>query len=647
MISFEPSRKGYLLVLLALSAALVLAFPSLFLKAALWDLPAKTIVVAISFAASYVVAIAVLLWHRPSGGKLTIIFLASLLALAYAPTFLTLLVAKTDFPRWLLAAELAAAAIGACAAILLYRFPKLQGLFLTVAAAIGIGLQISYGAGFLPRPIGPNVVVRSLNSSLYALKLTEYRSWIPTPTANGGGIVRVGDRYLLATGDGDLYWVAESEMDRALSVTRLAYRIPVNTSEFVTDAGGKVDTTLFRAADIAVEQNDGRLKLFASHHYWNKAAQCFVMRVSELQGPLESFVESRSGMVWKTIFESTPCVPIATAGQPPVFVGNEIGGRLAVLNSGELLVAIGDNGLDGWSAPMSLSQDMKSTYGKTVLINLHDYSSQIYSSGHRNPQGLYRDGSGAIWLTEHGPQGGDELNLIERGANYGFPLVTYGVQYGTHSWPFDPTPGSHEGFAQPFYSWIPSIGISSLLTSNGAQFQLWKNDLLISSLKNKTLYRIRVRENRVAMAELMKIGDRIRDMEQGASGELLLWTDSATLMFVRTAIDTDSGDALFDSCAGCHAVHDGQTHGIGPDLYQVVDRKVAAAKGFKYSPAMQNFQGTWTKERLDRFLSNPQSVVPGTAMQFAGISEATTRARLIEFLAAKKKRSLGEYVVTD
>src|SRR5262249_6612943 len=149
---------------------------------------------------------------------------------------------------------------------------------------------------------------------------------------------------------------------------------------------------------------------------------------------------------WQTVFESAPCVPIEFEGRPPTFIGLQVGGRLAVVGDDKLLLTLGDNGLDGWNAPWSMPQDPTTSYGKTILIDLAKRTSRIYTLGHRNPQGLAVDAAGKLWLTEHGPQGGDELNLLTDGSNYGSPLVTYGVEYGTHSWPLDPVPGSHDGY---------------------------------------------------------------------------------------------------------------------------------------------------------------------------------------------------------
>lgn len=644
----RPQHIAAFFVLQLLGLIAILTLPTLFLGHSLWSLHPITIEPIFCFGASYLVCTGILLWRARSGRPLTAGALLAILALGYVPTLLFLLLAGSDLARRPLVEELVFGAALVCVTAAVRQFLALRASILLLAAAGGIALQILYLTDHLPRPQPPGVVITHVDSALYALKVTEYVGLFPKPKAFGGGITRIGDVYLLATGDGDLFTFTESTPDHALNLRRSPYKIPVNTDAFVAAVGTTVDTTMFRAADILVQEHDGQFHLFASHHFWKQADQCFVERISELDGSTENFMRGLPGMSWKTIYETSPCVPVIFPGRPAYFNGAQAGGRLALLNNGaDLLATIGDNGLDGWYVPMSAPQDMASSYGKTVLIHLSDLSNQIYSFGHRNPQGLYVEATGTIWSTEHGPQGGDELNRIERGANYGWPLATYGTQYGTHTWPFDPIPGNHDGFTQPFYSFVPSIGISNLLVNNSPQFGLWKGDLLISSLRDRAIYRLRIRQDRVVMVERFPVGRRIRDIQAGRAGELLLWTDSGTIMIVRVANDADTGDALFDACAGCHAIQNGRTHGMGPDLYGVVNRPVASAEGFHYSPAMQAFGGKWTKERLDAFLASPRTAVPGTAMQFNGLSDATSRAKLIEFLQSGTKREAGGHVIPD
>ena len=108
-----------------------------------------------------------------------------------------------------------------------------------------------------------------------------------------------------------------------------------------------------------------------------------------------------------------------------------------------------------------------------------------------------------IWLTEHGPQGGDELNRIHRGGNYGWPLATYGVQYGTHTWPLAGTVAQTAALEEPFMSWYPSIGPSNLIEVTSPLFEDWRGDLLMTSLRDNSLWRVRVRSDRVVATEQM------------------------------------------------------------------------------------------------------------------------------------------------
>ncbi|HXW98020.1 MAG TPA: PQQ-dependent sugar dehydrogenase, partial [Gemmatimonadales bacterium] len=153
--------------------------------------------------------------------------------------------------------------------------------------------------------------------------------------------------------------------------------------------------------------------------------------------------------------------------------------------------------------------------------------------GHRNPQGLFIDPNGAVWETEHGPQGGDELNLLEAGLNYGWPHVTYGTDYNKHTWPRNPVQGQHTGYTMPVYVWLPSIGTSNLIRLRGDLFPLWKDDLIVSSLVGGEVFRIRLDGKRVVFAEPLRIGERVRDLIEDHTGRIIMWTDSRSIIEMR------------------------------------------------------------------------------------------------------------------
>jgi cytochrome c2 len=328
------------------------------------------------------------------------------------------------------------------------------------------------------------------------------------------------------------------------------------------------------------------------------------------------------------------------------FYGDESGGRLASLANRGLLLSVGDLSRDGLNGGPALAQDKSSAYGKTVLIDVNTGKGEIYSVGHRNPQGLYVGPDGAVWLTEHGPRGGDELNLISRGGNYGWPFATYGTHNLSHSWPLGTNQGEHDGFRAPVYAWLPDIAVSNLIGVEGDLFRAWKQDLLVASLK-KALWRVRVREERVVYAEPIELRSqnaRIRDVMEDRDGRIVLWLDGGTIAILEPSAEQGSvadgiagsdsmrGQLLFARCRGCHNVQDGTAHGAGPDLSGIVGRRIAGATGFEYSTALRHLSGTWSEDQLDAFLASPQRFVAGTSMAFEGIRDPTDRAKLIGYL---------------
>ena len=152
------------------------------------------------------------------------------------------------------------------------------------------------------------------------------------------------------------------------------------------------------------------------------------------------------------------------------------------------MVTVGDHKFDGVNNPFRAPMDPQTHLGKAVEINLDTKTATIFSSGLRNPQGLTISTDGLIWETEHGPQGGDELNVLQRGNNYGWPEVTYGVDHGKVPWPLNQVQGRHDKYTKPAYAFVPSIAISSLIETYSDEFPLWKGDLLVTSLKDLAIW---------------------------------------------------------------------------------------------------------------------------------------------------------------
>ena len=154
-----------------------------------------------------------------------------------------------------------------------------------------------------------------------------------------------------------------------------------------------------------------------------------------------------------------------------------------------------------------------------------DARSEVWTIGHRNTQAAAFDPRGRLWVVEYGPQGGDEVNLIEKARNYGWPLLTYGEEYSG-----SPVPGAvtqREGLEQPVYYWDPVIAPSGAQWYTGEAFPQWRDDLFIGGMVAKALVRLEMTNDRVTGEEhlLADRGQRVRDVRQGPDGALYIVTD--------------------------------------------------------------------------------------------------------------------------
>ena len=281
---------------------------------------------------------------------------------------------------------------------------------------------------------------------------------------------------------------------------------------------------LFRVADILLKElGEGRYELFAIHHYFT--GECIRIRLSSTT--ILQAEESVTVMPdWRTIFEVEPCLPLSW------FTGHAAGGEMLTDGADHLLVIIGTYSIDSWSARPSF--DPAAHLGKLLRITIETGETETLAIGFRNSQGLARDAEGNVWATDHGPQGGDELNLLDRGGNYGWPLASYGVDYGGKV-PLnseDEAMGRHDGFLRPAFAWVPSPAVSAIAVNDKRWFPLWKDDLLVASLRAGSLFRVRRHGTDVQYAERIEIGWRIRDLTFMPDGRIALLRDSGWVYFL-------------------------------------------------------------------------------------------------------------------
>ena len=224
---------------------------------------------------------------------------------------------------------------------------------------------------------------------------------------------------------------------------------------------------------------------------------------------------------------------------PNTTKGQHWGSRIVFDDDGHLFFSVGDRGHRDVN-PQDLKRDGGKIYRLNLdgsipsdnpFINTDGAKKAVFSYGHRNPQGMtVHPKTGEIWENEHGPKGGDEINIIQKGKNYGWPVITYGINYSG-------TPITDErsrpGMEQPFYYWVPSIAPSGMAFSSSRVYKKWKGDLFVGSLKFKYLEHLVIKKGKVVKREkiLNEIG-RIRNVKEGPDGYLYIGVEGKGILKV-------------------------------------------------------------------------------------------------------------------
>jgi aldose sugar dehydrogenase len=236
----------------------------------------------------------------------------------------------------------------------------------------------------------------------------------------------------------------------------------------------------------------------------------------------------------KVIFRSTPVLP----NGPDLAAGAKSGGRIAIDRDGNLFVVIGDRDSAGASPP-DVAQKLDTDLGKVIRITPDGTPApgnpfvgtpgalpEIWAIGQRSQEGLAFDpATGLLWETEHGPRGGDELNLIEKGKNYGWPVITHGLDYSGLAVGAGLT--AKDGMEQPVYYWDPIIAPSGLAFYQGNLFPAWKNSVFVGGLRGSLLDRLTLVNGKVVAEEalLTDLHGRIRDVRVGPDGAVYVLAD--------------------------------------------------------------------------------------------------------------------------
>lgn len=493
---------------------------------------------------------------------------------------------------------------------------------------------------------------------------------IPGSTDHGGALSVSGKILFLITNKGTIlpfdlnqYAILENNFDE----------IPMNLDGLYRsghpDQNFRIDW--FRVNGLYSQIIDKNVhELYVSHNAYLENKDCITHNITKTKVSVQGD-SVRQIDKWETIFTASPCIdpePEKIAAARP-YPGHISGGPMIEFDDNRLLVAIGDYNRHGLGGIDEWAMNPANPYGKTILLNKESGDWSVFSTGNRNISGLYKDENDTIWAVENGPRGGDELNILAEGKNYGWPRVSYGLWYD-HSFELigKHKAGTHPEFTKPIYSWVPSVAPRGLVKINGTKFEYWENDLIVGTMTDNSLHRLRLTDNNIVVFdERIDLGHRMRDLVVLPDGKLALITDDNYLIIIddggavyediSTEVkerikDLNNFDSLSDSrdstssddfvmssqlifqkkCSSCHNLN--SINGIGPHLSNLYNRKVGEVDGYNTSQALKSDTRTWNPNLLRSFLENPEKVFPGTRMQRVNLSSAEVDS-LVKFFDSK------------
>lgn len=428
----------------------------------------------------------------------------------------------------------------------------------------------------------------------------------------GGGITKINNQLIIMSRTGDFYKYQEgnfAKLDFGLLPNRL--------KDYVLYSNYPLSSDHFRVHSLAYDDFNSKLYVSFTEYLSPKLNRLVISSIL-----IDPFTFSKKGG-WEEEFASDPI--------SSKYSSQAGGGRLTI--SGEKLyfsVGYADGTITDPKSGIPESQNLATSFGKIYQLDLKTHIIKNLSFGHRNVQGITVTNSGEILSTEHGLQGGDEINIIIEGKNYGWPYRAYTTDYGAYTF-------KNSGFKipenfnseEPLYVFVPSVGLSPIITIE--QFHpKWDNNLLAGTLKAQSLYRIEYKNGRIILTEPIWIGHRIRDIFQFNKNEIVLLTDDSFLIFLsinNSILQRNQKNAgynfepLIQKCLTCHHFEQSTPSSMAPSLANIKGRKIGNDLFFKYSSALKNANGIWDEKSLTLFLKNPQQLFPGTVKPNLGLSE--------------------------
>jgi len=451
-----------------------------------------------------------------------------------------------------------------------------------------------------------------IQSQFFTITYTEFSlnsldKSMENPKVMGGGsfstIPHDQELLLYATADGIFYKVniVQKKYEQIISIPNIDLGLgSVSKSKYLTGFD-----TLPRVLDVSIYNN----YIYCTYNYFDRAIDRMLFKISRIKSTVSE--KSTSRLEWEDIYTSPPL--------SSKYFYSSNGGKMQ-FQKNLLYFTVGDQDLIYISNALDdvAAQNPLVPWGKVMVLDLDSLKSKIFSFGHRNQQGLLINSKGIIYASEHGPRGGDELNIIRYLNNYGWPFQSYGTEYDSYK-----KLGFINGeskFTQPIFVFTPAIAPSQLIESINFSDE-WKNNLILGSLKAMTIFRIVLQSDHVLYIEPIYIGKRIRDLKEVGNSIILLTDDKKFIKLTKSKIDFQkiSGDySALNRCAGCHNFGVSKNiNAYAPTLSEVWGRTVGSTNFMGYSKALKSESKKntkWTEDRLIQYLKDPQKTFPGTSM---------------------------------
>lgn len=414
----------------------------------------------------------------------------------------------------------------------------------------------------------------------------------------------------------------------------------------------------FRFNDLLAIEREETVELFISYSDWVPEQLCYrsILSHVSLPGNVDVADWTVADSDWQPLKITDPCLPPLSVGGVAI-QGIEAGGRLLPGAADEVLWSVGAYEHDDGFKETGIepyAQREQSDYGRLFEINYLTGETTVLARGLRNPQGLTKSRDGRIWVTDHGMRGGDELNFIDTDQpeyNFGWPYVSYGTHYNGKPVDVSGRHAGHQGYDEPVVSFVPSVAPGAALHIEGFHPD-WDGDTIVGAFLG-TLERVHEVDGRAAYVEPISTGVRTRDMARTRSGEIVIWTDNLQLIFLTPSTVPSASDRIFasidkltgssdraavtdivNSCLQCHGLSDGEVL-AGPSLHGICGERMGSAPEYEqYSEALTSIGQTWTSELLAQFIENPESVVSGTTMAWAGTQDGKAAAQVAELICS-------------